>query len=71
MMRFLKPRGKQTTMNSQPKLWHYIDLIIVLFLKEMKVRYKSTSLGYLWSVLHPLAFAFVFFMETFGIVYLL
>ena len=41
---------------------HYADLIIVLFIKEMRVRYKSTALGYWWSILHPLAFAFVFFI---------
>jgi lipopolysaccharide transport system permease protein len=28
----------------------------------MKVRYKSTFFGYVWSIAHPLAFAFVFFM---------
>jgi lipopolysaccharide transport system permease protein len=41
---------------------HYIDLITVLTQKEMKVRYKSTFFGYVWSIAHPLAFAFVFFM---------
>jgi lipopolysaccharide transport system permease protein len=41
---------------------HYRDLILILTQKEMKVRYKSTILGYIWSVAHPLAFAFVFFM---------
>ena len=40
----------------------YIDLIIVLTQKEMKVRYKSSFFGYLWSIAHPLAFAFVFFV---------
>jgi lipopolysaccharide transport system permease protein len=30
--------------------------------KEMKVRYKSSFFGYLWSIGHPLAFAFVFFI---------
>jgi lipopolysaccharide transport system permease protein len=41
---------------------YYIDLLIVLTQKEMKVRYKSSVLGYLWSIGHPLAFAFVFFI---------
>ncbi|MCX5793000.1 MAG: ABC transporter permease [Elusimicrobia bacterium] len=49
-------------MSYERRLSHYLDLLTVLFLKEMKVRYKSTTLGYLWSVLHPLAFAFVFFI---------
>jgi len=41
---------------------HYIDLLIVLTQKEMKVRYKSSFLGYIWSIANPLAFAFVFFI---------
>ncbi len=47
-------------MNS--RIQHYIDLIRVLTQKEMKLRYKSTFFGYVWSIAHPLAFAFVFFM---------
>ncbi|MEE8488388.1 MAG: ABC transporter permease, partial [Gemmatimonadota bacterium] len=43
-------------------LRYYIDLLTVLLAKELKVRYKSTVLGYAWSVLHPLAFAGVFFL---------
>lgn len=42
------------------KIQHYIDLIIVLTQKELKVKYKSSFFGYLWSIGHPLAFAFVF-----------
>lgn len=44
------------------KIQHYIDLVIVLTQKEIKVRYKSSFLGYLWSIGHPLAFATVFFI---------
>ncbi|MEW6418723.1 MAG: ABC transporter permease [Nitrospirota bacterium] len=44
------------------RIQHFIDLIIVLTQKDIKVRYKSSFLGYLWSVAHPLAFAFVFFI---------
>ena len=43
-------------------LTYYRDLIGVLVAKEFKVRYKSTVLGYLWSILHPLAFAMVYFL---------
>ncbi len=39
---------------------YYRDLIFVLTQKEIKVRYKNTVLGYLWSITNPLAFAFVF-----------
>ncbi len=45
-----------------PKFQHYIDLILVFTQKELKVRYKSSVLGYFWSVGHPLAFALVFFI---------
>jgi lipopolysaccharide transport system permease protein len=44
------------------KIQYYIDLIMVLTQKEMKIRYKSTVFGYLWSVANPLAFALVFFI---------
>lgn len=44
------------------QMQHYIDLITVLTLKEIKVRYKNSFFGYLWSILHPLAFALVFFI---------
>ena len=49
------------------KIQHYIDLIIVLTQKELKVKYKSSFFGYLWSIAHPLAFAFVF-MVAFKVV---
>jgi lipopolysaccharide transport system permease protein len=39
---------------------HGFDVIAVLLAKELKIRYKSTALGYLWSVAYPLALAFVF-----------
>lgn len=41
-------------------LRHATDLVLVLLGKELKVRYKSTILGYAWSVAYPLAFALVF-----------
>ncbi len=49
------------------KLQHLIDIILVLTQKEIKIRYKSSLLGYVWSVAHPLAFALVFFI-AFGVI---
>lgn len=41
---------------------YYFDLITALTKKEVKGKYKSTYLGYFWSLLQPLAFALVFFV---------
>ncbi|MEM9915230.1 MAG: ABC transporter permease [Planctomycetota bacterium] len=38
------------------------DLLAVLVLKELRVRYKRTVLGYAWSLLQPLAFAVVYYL---------
>ncbi|HIF9435013.1 TPA: ABC transporter permease [Photobacterium damselae] len=39
-----------------------LSLIGVLTQKEFKVRYKGSFLGYLWAIVHPLMFAFVFYI---------
>ncbi len=36
------------------------DLVLVLTQKEIKVRYKNSWLGYVWSIANPLAFALVY-----------
>jgi len=43
-------------------LAYYRDLTLVLLAKEFKVRYKSTFMGYAWSVMHPLFLALIFFV---------
>lgn len=48
-------------------LENYRDLLLVLLQKEVKVRYSSKMLGYLWSVASPLAFAFVYYIAFSGI----
>ncbi len=37
------------------------DLIIIITQKELKVRYKSSFFGYLWSVANPLLFVMICF----------
>ncbi len=44
------------------RIHHFIDIILVFIEKDLKVRYKSTFFGYLWSVGHPLVFAMVFYV---------
>ncbi len=53
------------TMND---LSYYWDLALVLTKKEIKIRYKSSVLGYLWSIVNPLAFVLVFYL-AFSIVF--
>jgi lipopolysaccharide transport system permease protein len=43
-------------------LRHNLDLLYELTKKELKVRYKSSVLGYLWSLLNPLAMTLVFYL---------
>ncbi len=50
---------------SRTWIW-YRDLIQVLVRKELVTRYKGSYLGFFWSVLNPLANAYVFYI-VFGI----
>jgi len=40
---------------------YYFDLVLTLTEKELKVRYKRSILGYVWSVLNPLLFTGVLY----------
>lgn len=46
------------------EIWEYKDLLYILVWRDLKVRYKQTLLGVLWSVLQPLltmvVFTFIF-----------
>ncbi len=59
-------RPDAAIMNRRPatktSMKYYADLIFILTQKEMKIRYKNSFLGYLWSIGNPLAFAFVYFV---------
>ena len=41
---------------------YHLELLSVLVLKELRVRYKSSVLGYLWAVTNPFAFALVYYI---------
>ena len=38
-----------------------VDIFYILTLKEIKIRYKTKYLGYLWSLLNPLFFSAIYF----------
>jgi len=38
------------------------ELLYLLVQKELKVRYKSSVLGYLWALANPFAFAFIYYI---------
>lgn len=42
------------------ELYHYRELVLNLVVRDLKVRYKNSLLGVLWSLLNPLAMMAVF-----------
>ncbi len=47
--------------NMRISLGYIYDLAVVVTQKELKVRYKSSFFGYLWSIANPLLFAMIYF----------
>jgi ABC-type polysaccharide/polyol phosphate export permease len=41
-------------------LWRYRDLLLNLVLRDLRVKYKGSTLGFAWSLLHPLVMAAVY-----------
>ena len=41
-------------------LWHYRDLLYILTMRDIKVRYKQTVLGAAWAILQPLLTMLIF-----------
>jgi lipopolysaccharide transport system permease protein len=41
---------------------HHVDLVTSLTIKDIKVRYKRTYLGYAWSLLNPLVYAVTYWI---------
>ena len=48
-------------MINRKNLGRYYDILLTLTQKELRVRYKSYALGYIWSLVQPIAFASVFY----------
>lgn len=43
-----------------PDLWRYRDLVAGLVATELKVKYRGSALGFLWSLLQPLAMIVIY-----------
>jgi ABC-2 type transport system permease protein len=43
-------------------VWRYRELLVGLVRKELKVKYKDSSLGFLWSMLNPAMYLAVFYV---------
>lgn len=41
-------------------IWRYRELLVGLVRKELKVKYKNSLLGFLWSMLNPLLYLVIF-----------
>ncbi len=48
------------------ELWRYRELLLVMVQREMRVRYKNSALGFLWSFINPLVTTFVMWL-VFGV----
>lgn len=48
-------------------LWQYRELVVNLTRKELKVKYKNSILGFVWSLLNPLLYLVVFSL-VFGMI---
>ena len=50
------------TSSASGRLWAYRGLLVQLIRRELKVRYKDSSLGFLWSLLRPLSLLVVYYV---------
>lgn len=49
------------TGHSFRRIWEYRELLVLLVKREIKVRYKDSALGLLWSLIRPLAMLAVYY----------
>ena len=43
-------------------IWRYRELLVGMVRKELKVKYKNSVLGFVWSLLNPLLYLVVFYI---------
>ncbi|MBC7796042.1 MAG: ABC transporter permease [Pyrinomonadaceae bacterium] len=55
----LEPSKSWVALNLRD-LWHYRDLLYILTMRDVKVRYKQTILGAAWAIIQPLLTMLIF-----------
>ncbi len=55
----IEPRRRSSAINLHD-LWQYRDLLYILTLRDIKVRYKQTVFGILWVIIQPLSMMVVY-----------
>ncbi|HEY2509780.1 MAG TPA: hypothetical protein VGI39_02960, partial [Polyangiaceae bacterium] len=60
----IKPR-KHTLGQDLRELWEYRDLVVALGVRDLKVRYKQTTVGVAWAIIQPFVTMIVYTI-TFG-----
>ena len=60
----IEPRSGWVPLNLR-EFWQYRDLLYILMMRDIKVRYKQTLLGALWAIIQPL-FTMLIFTLFFG-----
>src|SRR5688572_30604281 len=53
-------RGERSLRSYLEEVWRYRDLLFFLILRDIRVRYSQTVLGFGWSILQPLLQMIVF-----------
>ncbi|HUF32047.1 MAG TPA: ABC transporter permease [Acidimicrobiales bacterium] len=53
---------RRSVLEHVTQLWRYRELLGNLVRKELKVKYKGSSLGFLWSLLNPAMYLVVFYI---------
>lgn len=59
-LRIQPTHGLSAVFSNLRELWEFRDLLLLLALRDVKLRYRQTALGITWVVLQPLASCFVF-----------
>jgi ABC-2 type transport system permease protein len=57
-----KPGLAAGTAAQMKEIWQHRELLNMLIRRELKARYKDSALGFLWSLLRPLALLLIYFI---------